>query len=224
MQKTKGDTGTARASNLSGHAMGDLMLVPCKLKSGPLTKGASEAWFQTRFGATWRVEFASFWLSNKPRDVKLLISDSVADALGLVSNELTVEPNVATDNKKPKRISPKELRALVWKSTMGDVDAGVCILCEATPISFSKPKGFELAHIRSDLDGGEAIPTNMVATCSACNGHMAGKDMQTWVLEHIKTSERRTSVNELIARVQCGNSTAVQQHLATGEPSVPGRP
>jgi hypothetical protein len=207
--KTASDTGTARASNLSAHPLGELMVVPGAMKTGAPTKKASEEWFRLRFGEkTYREEFASFWAHNKPRTVNVYMTDNTIAARGLASNKIvgaaaTNGPTAAASPvKRKQKLTPVELKEMVWLNTMGDCNEGACVLCRDAMIYRTRRKGFEKAHVISDLNGGSATPDNMIATCSACNGVMAGQNMETWIMRNVLDAARRIELGALLARIK----------------------
>jgi hypothetical protein len=208
--KTESTTGTARCSNMSGHTVNNLLVVPGAMKGGAPTKKSAELWFQARFKATHREEFASFWASNKPRTIRIFATEEGVKGYNLLSNELGVTtPDELTEGGAAAEDSPKrsrkptaaERKAQVWENTMGDVVAGPCVLCLDTEIHAPKRKGFEQAHIVSSLNKGEATSNNMIATCAGCNGVMAGQDMPTWISANIKDNDHRAGLFRLLASI-----------------------
>jgi hypothetical protein len=206
--KTEVIGGIARGNNLSAHTVGDLVVKPGNVKGGAPTMATSKEWFQQRFDTDdWHREFASFWSHGKPRDVQVFFSDDKAKELGLsdatlVSGSAAVDTAKATTGKKVKRtMTQAEIRPVVWTNTMGDCASGPCVLCEVVVIHRTKRKGFEMAHITSNLDKGAATPANLAATCSACNGEMAGQSMQSWISTRIKEGGRRDCLNALMERI-----------------------
>jgi len=209
--KTESASGTARCNNMSGHTVGNLLVVPGAMKGGAPTKKSAESWFRARFKTTHREEFASFWASNKPRTVRIFATEDCVQSYRLQSNELGVptpdEPKVDTaatedSSKRPRKPTvAAERKAAVWKNTMGEVESGKCVLCMDTVIHATKPKGFEQAHITSSLNKGTASSDNMIATCAGCNGVMAGQDMPTWISANITDNDHRAKLFRLLANV-----------------------
>jgi len=193
------------AKNLSCHTVGTLTVEGGKVKSGGATKDISSKWFAEQFGEEKGAELMTrFWCFAHPREVVIRMTPAVAAAGEYDETEIGAGPH------EPKRVKIEDtsdnptLRRAVWMNTVGvDVESHPCPLCHEAVMCYTQPCGFELAHIRSALDGGGATTNNMIATCGGCNNAMGGKDMHTWIGK-LPTTERRATALELVQRVMTG--------------------
>lgn len=92
------------------------------------------------------------------------------------------KPESDEKNVPRKHYSKSDIET-VWNTYLGHELEGVCILCGVKRIFFDDRLTWEMAHVKSHVEGGSGELSNIRPICFTCNRSMGSKHFMTFLIE-----------------------------------------